>query len=416
VIAAWAIAVAIAAGSVAPQTGETIAEIRIHGNHLASDDEVVKIAAISVGAPFTATTLEEVRARLDRSNRFDNIEVLKRFASIDDPTRIVVVIIANEGAVRIEVPESEAETARIVRRRGVRNLMFMPILDGEDGYGFTYGVRVARPGLLGERSRVSVPLSWGGYKRAGVEFDRTFASGPISRIEIGGAIQRRKNPAYDENDDRRRVWGRAEHATGPFRAGVTAGLQRISFTTLEDDVRSIGVDAAFDTRVDPLLPRNAVFLRTSIERLFFDGRPALNRTRLDGRGYVGLWRQHVLVLSALREDASAPQPLYFRSLLGGWSNLRGFKAGAFTGDTLVAGTIELRMPITSPLDIGKLGVSVFADTGTAYEKGQRFRDQDLRTGYGGSVWMAIASFRMSLAVAHGRGSGTRVNFGGGFAF
>jgi outer membrane translocation and assembly module TamA len=65
---------------------------------------------------------------------------------------------------------------------------------------------------------------------------------------------------------------------------------------------------------------------------------------------------------------------------------------------------------------GQLGVSVFADAGTAYDKGERLRDQNWRVGYGSSVWVTFTAFRMSLAVAHGRGAGTRVHFGGGFSF
>jgi outer membrane protein assembly factor BamA len=419
VIGVWTLSVALASAVAAPpaqQAGETIAEIRVHGNHVSSDDEIIKIAGIVIGAPFTAQTLEEVRRRLEQAGRFDDVDVLKRFASIEDPSRIVLVIVVNEGAVRVETPETEAESPRIVRRRGLRNLMFMPILDAEDGYGLTYGVRFAHPGLIGERSRISFPLTWGGFKRAGVEIDRTFVRGPIDRIEVGGAMQRRKNPAYEQNDDRRRLWARAEHATGPVRLGTTTGWQRISFADVENDIRTFGVDAAFDTRVDPVLPRNAVYVGASWERVFFDGRDAIDRTRVDGRGYIGVWRQHVLVLRAMREDASAAQPLYLRSLLGGWSSLRGFKAGSFSGDTMVAGSVEWRIPLNSPLQIARLGVSIFVDAGTAYEKGERFRDQDLRIGSGGSLWLSVAAFRMSFSVAHGRGSGTRVNFGGGLTF
>ena len=416
-IAAWSLALALVAGAgIASQAGETIAEIRVHGNHVTSDDEIVRIAGIAIGAPFTAQTVDEVRRRLDRSGHFDDVEVLKRFASIEDPSRIVLVIVVNEGAVRIERPEDDTEPLRIVKRRGFKNLMFLPILDAEDGYGLTYGVRFAHPGLLGERSRISFPLTWGGLKRAGVELDRTFVRGPIDRLEVGAAIQRRKNPAYEEQDDRRRLWARAEHATGPVRLGSTVGWQRISFAEFEDDLPSIGVDAAFDTRVDPVLPRNAVYFGASLERLFFDGRDAINRTRLDGRGYIGVWRQHVLVLRAMREDASAPQPLYLRSLLGGWSSLRGFKAGAFTGDRMVAGSVEWRVPLNSPLEIARMGVSVFVDAGAAYERGERFRDQELRVGSGASLWFSVAAVRLRFSVAHGRGSGTRVNFGGGLTF
>ena len=140
------------------------------------------------------------------------------------------------------------------------------------------------------------------------------------------------------------------------------------------------------------------------------------RTRLDARGYLGLFGQQVLVVRVIREDATEPQPLYLRSLLGGWSNLRGFEAGFETGDTLVATSIEWRMPISSPLSFGKLGVSVFADWGTVYEKGERFRDQTLHNGIGAGGWLAFAGLRVGVGVAHGRGAGTRVSFAGALTF
>ncbi len=380
------------------------------------DDEVLKISGITIGAPFTSTTLPEVRKRLEDSNKFETIEVLKRFASIEDPGKIVVVLIVNEGAVRIQMPSVPGAEPKISRRPWYRSLMYMPILDVEDGYGFTYGVRVAYPGLVGERSRLSFPLTWGGFKRAGVELDRTFTRGPFSRLEFGTAIQRRTNPAFEQEDSRKRVWARAERALGPVRAGVTGGWQRVSFDTIEDDYPSLGVDVALDTRLDPILPRNAVYVSASIERLFFESRPETNRTRVDARGYLGLIGQSVLVLRVVREDASEPLPPYLQSLLGGWSSLRGFRAGAFVGDTLVSGSLELRFPISSPMSFGRLGLSAFVDTGTTYAKGERYQDQTLQTGAGGSVWIAVTAFRMGLSVAHGRGSGTRVNFGGGLTF
>jgi outer membrane protein assembly factor BamA len=417
IAAAAVIAVAvIAAPAAAVQSAEIIAELRVHGNHITTDEEVIRIAGVSIGAPFWPTTIADVRARLRASGLFDTVEVLKRFASIEDPTRIALVLIVNEGPVRIERSDTPGDPPTIVRRGGLRNLMFLPILDAEDGYGVTFGARVAFAGLLGERSRLSSPLTWGGHRRAGIELDRTFLRGPLSRVDVGAAVEQRRNPAFDEDDQRRRLWVRGERAAGPLRAGATAGWQRVSFGALRDDIRSVSIDAAFDTRLNPVLPRDAVHAAASVERLFFDGGRVVDRLRVDARGYLGLLGQPVLVVRAVREDVSAPVPPYLRSLLGGWSSLRGFKAGAFTGDTLVAGSLELRVPLTSPLDVARLGVSAFVDAGTAYDKGQRLADQRFRTGIGGSGWVAIAAFRMSLSVAHGRGSGTRVNFGGGFTF
>ena len=400
------------------QAREVIADILVHGNQIVPTDEVLKLAAVKVGDAFTDKTVAEITARLKASRKFESVEVCKRYASIDDMTQIAVVIIAGEGAVHISLPDEDegGGPPRILKRPALGSFMFMPIFDGEDGYGFTYGVRVAYPKPLGPKSRLSFPLTWGGTRRAGIELDRTFDSGPISRIEFGGAIQEKINPAYDLRDNRRRVWARAERVFGPVRLGATGGWQRVSFAGLTDRFKSIGADVAVDTRLDPVLPRNAVFVTASIERLKFSSGDTLNRTRLDARGYIGLFGQHVLVLRSLREDVNKPAPLYLRSLLGGWSNLRGFEAGFDTGDTLVANSIEWRVPISSPLSVGQLGLSAFVDWGTVYEKGERFKDQTLHRGIGGSVWMTLAAFRMSLGVAHGKGSGTRVNFGGGLTF
>ena len=400
------------------QPAEVIAEIQVHGNHVTADADVIALAGIAIGSPFTADTIAQARAKLKSAGKFEEVDVLKRYASIADPTKITVVIVVNEGPVRVEFETgADGEEVAVVKRRGgFGNLMFLPILDGEDGYGLTYGVTASRADVLGKRSRLSVPLSWGGTRRAGVELEKNFVSGPFTRVEVGGAIQRRTNPAYEEHDDRRRGWVRAERALGYFRLGATAGLERVSFGPLDDDLKTIGGDVTFDTRIDPTFPRNAVMATAGWERVSFESGGTLQRTRLDGRGYLGLIKQSVLAVRVMREGANGHQPAYLRPLLGGWSNLRGFEAGAFVGDIVVAGSAELLVPLSSPLSVGRLGVSVFVDTGVAYDYGQRLKDQVRQTGIGGSVWMSATVFRLSLSVAHGRGAGTRVNFGGGLTF
>jgi outer membrane protein assembly factor BamA len=285
---------------------------------------------------------------------------------------------------------------------------------------------VAYPQPIGPHSRLSFPLTWGGTRQAGAELDRTFLSGPVSRIEFGGAIQQKENPAYDIRDGRDRVWARVEKVMGRVRVGSTGGYQRVSFADVIDHFTTIGADATLDTRLDSSLPRNAVYVNASIEHVMFGDSsttlPAgegtsLNRTRVDARGYLGLFGQQILVARVLGEHVDRPAPLYMRSLLGGWSNLRGFEAGFRTGDTLLATSLEWRMPITSPLSsFGKMGVSVFVDWGTAYDHGQKLAGQKWDQGAGGAVWVTLTAFRMSVGVAHGKGSGTRVNFGGGLTF
>jgi outer membrane protein assembly factor BamA len=394
------------------RASETITAIQIQGNTATSDEEMRRLADVRAGMPLEASTLEDVAARLRATKRFNRVEVLKRFASIADPTQIVLVIVVDEGAVRIEMTGDPNQPTRVVRRRRL-NVMFLPVLDAEDGYGFTYGGRLALPNPIGRQSRLAFPLTWGGNKQAGAELEKTFTRGPVHRILAGGSIARRENPFFEENDDRRRVWVRGEREiVRALRVGATAGIQRVSFFDERDVFGHGGADVVLDTRHDPIFPRNAVYARAAWDRFGFGAQ----KTEVDARGYLGLFRQNVLAVRAQRIDANRPLPRYLQPLLGGMSNLRGFKAGTAAGDTLVAMSAELVVPLTSALHIGKIGVNVFADRGTVYNKGQRFADQTMREGYGAGVWFTAAFLRLNVAVAHGRGASTRVHAGGNVSF
>ena len=402
---------------------EVIAEVRVQGNQIATDAAVVDLAGVHVGSPFTDATLDEIAKKLRDSKQFEDVQVLKRFASIVDPSKIVVVIIVKEGPVKMVLPPASGGPIQIVKRSSLSRLMWFPIISGEDGYGVTFGVQLAIPDVTGKRGRVSFPLTWGGTRHAGAEFERTFVNGPITRLQVGSSIEQTKNPAFQLNDRRRGFWGLAERRKGPWRADVRAGFQHVSFDADEDDVRSVRGEVAFDTRVDPVYPRNAVYAVAAVERDTFGAAPSepgiasgITRTHLEARGFVGLIGQTVIAMRVLRDDADSMLPRYLQSLLGGWSTLRGFQAGAFTGDTMVAGSVELRIPITSALSLGKIGVSLFVDSGKAYQKGQHFADATRHTGTGASVWLMAAFFQIGVGVSHGNGAGTRVNFGTGLSF
>ena len=399
-----------------PPSGEVIAEVRVHGNQIVADDEVLRIAAITVGTPFTDAVLTEAAARLKASGKFETVDVVKRYSSIEDPTRVLVMIIVNEGPVRIVMSGVAGVLPTVEKRSFLGNLMVMPVLEGSDGYGLTFGARVAYPRIFGPSSRLSVPLLLGGTKRIGLELDRTFVRGPFTRVEFAGAIQRRKNPAYDLNDTRRLFWVRGQRAMGPVRVGISTGYQDVTFAELQDAFSTIGVDVALDTRKDTALPRNAVQLSAWAERAFFRGGEAITRARLDARGHIGLFGQHVLMVHLLYEYADAPVPPYMRPILGGFATLRGFETGFRTGDMLAAGSLEWRVPISSPLRFGRFGVTLFSDWGTSWEHGQKIKDVPLFNGVGTTVWYSLASFRISVAVANGIGSGVRVHFSGGIGF
>jgi hypothetical protein len=391
---------------------ETVTSIQIHGNTATPDEEVRTLAGVHVGMTLEATTVDDVGARLRATKRFERVEVLKRFASIDDPSQITLVVIVDEGAVKIEMTGDEAHPTRVVRSRRP-NILFLPILSYEDGYGFTYGAQFAKPDPLGAHSRVSFPLTWGGEKQAAAELDKTLERGPFDRLLGGGSITGRTNPYYQEDDNRERVWARGERAVAPnLRLGVGAGWQHVSFGDIHDQYGDVGADLVFDTRIDPWLARNAVYAKARWDYLSFGA----NQIELDARGYLGLIGQSILTVRAERQAADQTLPPYLKPLLGGMSNLRGFVAGTAAGDNLVSFSGELILPLTSPLKIGKLGVSAFTDAGTAYDHGQRLADQTFRQSYGGSVWLSATFLRLRVSVAHGVGASTRVQAGASLTF
>jgi outer membrane protein assembly factor BamA len=394
--------------------GEILSAVQVHGNHVTTADEVIQLSGLAVGEAVLATTANDALARLRRSGRFRDVQVLKRYASIADPSRVVMIILVSEGPVRIDVPEDPDLPVRVVKRRGLTHLMVMPILFGEDGYGVTAGVHLSYVGLTGPRGRVSVPLTFGGERRAAIEFDRPIVQGPFSRVQAGTAIQRSRNPGFDADDARTRAWVRVERRMGPIKVGGGADWQHVSFAGQEDDVRSASLEVAFDTRRDPMLARNAVLLSATWTRRDFEIADDVSQWRLEGRGYLGLAGQSVLVVRAVREDGDGPLPAAFQSILGGSANLRGVRAGTAVGDTLAAGSLELALPLSSPLSLGRIGLSVFADAGAVHADGDRLRDQAFRSGFGGGVWLTATAFHATLSLARSRGGGgMRVHFSAG---
>jgi len=404
---------------------EVVAAIQVHGNTITTAEAIISASGMNVGDPVSDTLLSDAEARLSRAMKFESVEVLKRFASISDPTRVLILIQVDEGPVHVEIPdvdtESESSAAPpsppVVVRRSKFGVMFVPILSAEDGYGFTYGAQVAFAGHRSPRRRIVVPASWGGDKRVGAEYQQEFSKRYAPRLRAGGLLQRRTHPFFEDDADRKRVWGRTEWPiVREVHAGGEVAWQTSSLNGEEVEARSLGADIVVDTRVDPLMPHNAIFIRSAVERLSFSPAGTAVRTEIDANGYVGLYRGMVLALRAVREDFSQPAPAFYKSVLGGSRNLRGFRAGYAIGDTLVAGSVELRIPTTSPLRMARFGYSIFMDAGTTYDQGQRFGDQKLEKGVGAGIWATAPLFRIGFSVARGLGSGTRVHIAAGLTF
>lgn len=404
-----------AAGPVAAQDSQAVTDIRIHGNYRTSDDRIIQITGLILGQPLPPGGVDEVVRRLKRSGLFDGVEVRRRFRSLDEHGDIAVLIIVQEipGSV-IDVPTGPPNP---LRRFG-NSSMFSPIFEYVDGYGFTYGARASFVHVLGKEGRLSIPASWGARKQVAIEADKTFQTGPVSRINASAGWSRRENPAFDLDDERREVSGEMAIPLKRrvMQVGLTGGFAEVLFGGGRENLLTYGARAVLDTRSNPAFPRNAVYASAGWRVLEPEIGPRVNRFRYEAQGYLGLVGSTVLAVRGVSETADGPVPAYEKALVGGSTTLRGFRAGSFLGDNVAAGSVELRMPSHSAMRLGQSGFTLFADAAAAYEDGTRMQDATWHYGVGAGWYLRAPLISLNVDVAYGIDRGARVHVNGGFRF
>jgi outer membrane protein assembly factor BamA len=396
--------------SVAAQA-ERITEIRIHGNHTTPDADILALSGLATGDEASPERLRDAEQKLKGAGRFEGVELRRRYLSIADPSQILVMIVIDEH------PAVSATdlTPGPMKKLGSAS-MWLPILHHQDGYGLTYGARVSFNEVLGGRSRVSVPMTWGGERRIALEAERLF-SGPISVLKGGVSVYRRVNPHFEQPDLRQEARVEAERTlTDWLRVGADARVAAVSFGPDYDARHTAGgLHAVVDTRIDPSFPRNAVHARMGWERLAFPAGQA-DRWLTDVRGYVGIGGSRVLALRGQMARSNTALPFAEQPMLGGSDSLRGYATGYRAGDNMAAGTIEVRQPLNSPLSAGRFGVKAFVDAGTTWGADRRMGDQPFDRGIGGGVYFGIGPFMMDLDVAKPEEGRPRAHFGMGVTF
>lgn len=380
--------------------GDRIAEIRFHGNYSIPDEELERAAGIAVGEELPAGGLEEIEHRLLRGRRVESVAIERRYRSLDGRGDIVLLVNVKERA-----PLS-------------KKFMVFPILSGSDEYGLEFGARLTAIDLLGAGERISFPATWGGVRRIAAE--ARFDSGlPIASAFLAGAsLSQKEHPHYELADRRTELWGGVTRRLEIFDLDATVGRSRVHFDRADQDFWSWGAGIALDTRRDTGFPRDAVFSRFGWERLAFDGGgPAdVNRYRADVRGYKGLIGPTVLAAQVLLHGSDGPLPRYQQPFLGGAGTLRGHPPGEFAGDNLAVGSIELRMPLSSPLSVHRAGLALFFDSGAVYDHGRRLGDAAFKHGAGVGFFVLVAGFGIKIDVAHDLHHRVRVHFATGFRF
>ncbi len=378
---------------------DTLREVRIQGNFRTPDDQIILIVGVQPGAEISTVSERDLEERLMKSGKFDSARVVKRQRSMTAGADVVLVITVKE-----KTPIKS-------------KFMFMPILSGSDEYGLTYGVRISGINLLGERTRVGFPLTLGGTRRAAAEVEWKRGLPDNTSLLLDGSVSRKENPHFEIGDFRKEAWGGVRHRWNRFQASAGVGFTDVDFGTLRDQFVSYGADVALDTRQDVNLPRDAVYAGIGWKKYSLNqDKPSFNIYTTDLRGYKGLWGQAILAGQFLFQKADGPLPNYQRPFLGGATTLRGHEPGEYIGDNLATTSLELRLPLTSPLKIYHAGVDVFLDSGKVYDDGQTFGSADWKHGAGVGVFFLIAGFGLKVDLAHDLNDSVRVHFSIGFRF
>ena len=397
----------------APETPETVVDLRVHGNHSIPDEEVLALAGVALGDVVDAGVVDAVTRRLEGSGRFESVEVRKRYRSLTATDRVALVIVVREkprASIRNPVARSLARLAG--------QSMFLPILRYDEGYGMSYGARFSLVDVLGPESRVSAPATWGGDRRVALEAERPLPGGVAGRVRGGGSHGRRTHPYFGVEERRTRAWiGVDRELRTGLRAGVETAWEEVGFAGPSGRLTRLTAGIEYDGVSAGAFPRDDVKLRAGIERIAFAGRPAaVVRPRVDARVFKGVGGQAVVAARLLFEGASAALPPYERSLLGGGGVLRGWRVGARVGDRLAAASVELRLPLGSPLLVGNAGVRFFYDTAAVSAAGRSLRGARFLRGAGGGVFVTVPFGSLHLDAGHDFRGSVRIHAGAGLGF
>jgi hypothetical protein len=357
------------------QDDSRIALVRVHGNHSITDAEVIEIAGISQGDPFAPEGDLAIEDRLLRSGKFETVEVRVRYQGLDDSGDVALVLVVRE----------KPSTAG--------RLMVGPLIDWSDEYGVTLGGRVAVVDLPAD-GRLAFPMSWGGKRQAGIE-----ANFGDARLEL--TRWRRVNPHFDVADNRLEIGGgfRARRRQAFF--DVRGRWSDVDFGGVEERFVTLGARAVLDTRIDPTVPGDAFYLGVDWRRLFFlegGARANVDQFAFDVRGYKRSFGQSLLAGQFYWTLATGAVPDYEQSFIGGGKTLRGTKPGRFIGDNAAIATVELRLPLTSPLSFGRGGVHFFYDAATVYDHGEGFAAAEWHHGVGTGLFFSVALVAVRLDV------------------
>ena len=143
--------VAIPAAQQFFRLGQAVTGIEVRLNDFWRAGEVAEALEGRLGPPHYTRTWVQMYQPLFAALRLEKITMF-----------IILVMIVVDERPGVSRDRDTPGFSRRLRGAG----LWLPILGYADGYGFTYGARVSFIDALGDGSRISVPLTWGGERRA----------------------------------------------------------------------------------------------------------------------------------------------------------------------------------------------------------------------------------------------------------
>ncbi len=399
-----------AVGHAQPATAPAIVELRVHGNHSTPSEDILILSGLVVGQPASDEALAAARAKVEASGRFAAVAVRRLERSLDVPDDIMVMVLVEE---RAGVSPEHLTPGWV--KRVASNRMWVPVVRYDEGYGVTYGLQAALEGAFGGTSQLTLPATWGGERRIGVEGSRSFSGPIVSRVQAGADLRRSEHPAFALVEERRRIFGRVERAiTASARIGVEAAHDAVRFNGARNDVDRVTADLLVDTRTDPAFPRNAVWGRAALERL--DVVTGLRRrARADASAALGLPFGSALTVRGFLTSSDGALPRYEQVMIGGGLATRGYRRGYRVGDNAAGGSVTLARPFGSPLDVVRHGLRTFVDWGAVYDAGTKVGDAAFDRGVGIGWFANLMAVNAYVDVGRGNGEWrVHVRFGTGF--
>lgn len=274
----------------------------------------------------------------------------------------------------------------------------LPSLGWSEETGWSYGGGIAFINFRGMNQQLYFMFMLGGEKALSFGFYQPWSPGqPLTyEITLERGTCKRKYEGFKETETLLKGdWGK--YLTENLKTKISLGIQQVESDTAGKTISSknrdrfilLGGEVKFDTRDLHENPSHGWYNSLSMEiDQGFDPVFSLIKTKMDLRRYQPIFfLGHVLALNLKTVLQFGSVPAYKHQYAGGIYTIRGWNYASFTGNNLLAASIEYRIPILSykernlafikNFNYGLSGV-LFADAGSVWGGS----DTAFRTGEG----------------------------------